>query len=106
MVGGVRYYVTFIDDFSMKVWTFILKHKSEVFQKFKEWKTMVENQRGRKVKALRSDDGGEFTSMEFKEYLARHRIKHQLSILGQPEQNGIAERMNRILLERAQNIRL
>ena len=86
-IGGARYYVTFIDDFSRKVWTFFLKHKSEVFQKFKEWKAMVENQRGRKVKALRSDNGGEYTSMEFKEYLARHGIKHQLSIPGLPEQN-------------------
>ena len=100
------YYVTFIDDYSRKVWTFFLKHKSEVFQKFKEWKTMVENQRGRKVRALRSDNGGEYTSTEFKEYLARHGIKHQLSIPGRPEQNGVAERMNRTLLERARSIRL
>src|SRR3954468_23155334 len=61
-VGGAKYFVTFIDDFSQKVWTFFLKHKSKVFQKFKEWKIMVEKQRGQKVKALRSDNGGEFTS--------------------------------------------
>src|SRR4051812_22532939 len=77
-----------------------------MFQKFKEWKAMVENQRGWKVKALRSDNGREYTSTEFKEYLALHRIKHQLSIPRQPKQNGVAERMNRTLLERARSIRL
>src|SRR4051812_48430507 len=105
-VGGAKYFVTFIADFSRKVWIFFLKHKSEVFQKFKEWRTMVENQRGRKVKTLRSDNGGEYTSTEFKEYLARHGIKHQLSIPGRPEQNGVAERMNRTLMDRARSIRL
>src|SRR3954470_17490663 len=88
-VGGTRYFITFIDDFSRKVWIFFLKHKSEVFQKFKEWKTMVEKQKGRKVKTLRSDNEGEFTFMEFKGYLAGHVIKHQLSISGRPERNGV-----------------
>ena len=67
---------------------------------------MVENQMGPKVKVLRSDNGGKYTSKEFKDYSARKGIKHQLSILGQPEQNGVAERMNRTLTECARNIRL
>jgi len=67
---------------------------------------MVENQTGRKVKVLRSDNEGEYTSKEFKDYLARKGIKHQLNISGQPKQNGVAERMNRILTERARSIRL
>jgi len=49
-IGGARYYVTFIDDLSGKVWVYFLKQKSEVFQKFKEWKTLVENQMEWKVK--------------------------------------------------------
>src|SRR3954462_13136592 len=61
-IGSAKYFVTFIDDFSRKMWTLFLKHKSEVFQKFNERKTMVEKQRGCKVKALRSDNGSEFTS--------------------------------------------
>jgi len=59
-----------------------LKQKSEVFQKFKEWKTTVENQIGRKMKVLRSDNGGEYISKEFKDYLARKGIEHQLNISG------------------------
>jgi len=58
---------------------------------------MVENQTGRKVKVLRYNNGGENTSKEFKDYLASKGIKHQLSIPRRPEQNGVAERMNRTL---------
>ena len=56
-LGGSRYYVTFIDDYSRKVWVYFLKQKFEVFSKFKLWKADVENQTGRKVKYLRSDNG-------------------------------------------------
>ena len=67
---------------------------------------MVENQKGRKVKILRSDNGGEYTFKKFKDFLASNDIKHQLSILGLPEQNGVAERMNQMLTKRACTIRL
>ena len=67
---------------------------------------MVENQTERKVKVLRSDNGGEYTSKEFKDYLVSKGIKHQLSIPGQSEQNGVAERMNWILTEHARSIKL
>ena len=67
---------------------------------------MVENQTGQKVKVLISDNGDEYTSKEFKDYLTSKGIKHQLSISGRPEQNGVAERMNRTLTERARSIRL
>ena len=60
---------------------------------------MVENQTGRKVKILRFDKGGEYTSKKFKDYLASKGIKHQLSISGRPEQNGVVERMNQTLTE-------
>ena len=56
-LGGSRFYVTFIDDFSRKVWVYFLKHKSDVFGTFKNWKAEVENQNSLKVKCLRSDNG-------------------------------------------------
>ncbi|XP_026440691.1 uncharacterized protein LOC113339671 [Papaver somniferum] len=65
--GGGRYMLTFIDDFSRKVWVFILKHKDETFFKFKQWKTMVEKQTGRQIKCLRTDNGLEFGGGEFSE---------------------------------------
>jgi len=67
---------------------------------------MVENQTGQKVKVLRSDNGGEYTSKEFKDYLASKGIKHQLCILRRPEQNRVVECMNQTLTERAHSIRL
>jgi len=105
-IGGAKHYVIFIDDFSKKVWVYFLKQKSVVFQKFKKWKTMVKNQQGRKMKVLRSDKGGEYTFKEFKDYLVSKSIKHQLSILGWPEQNRVAECMNQTLIEYACSIKL
>ena len=66
----------------------------------------MENQTGQKVKVLKFNNGGEYTSKEFKDYLASKGIKHQLRIPGQPEQNRVAERMNQTLIERARSIRL
>ena len=58
------------------------------------------------MKFLRSDNGGEYTSSEFKEFLASEGIEHQLTIPGRPKQNGVVECMNRILTERAGSMRL
>ena len=66
---------------------------------------MVENQTGRKVKVLRFDNGGEYTSTEFKAYLPGEGIKHRLGISGRSEQNELAKRMNQTLTERACSIR-
>ena len=62
---GHKYFVSFIDDFSRKVWIYFLKYKSELFNIFKEFKTLVENQVGKKIKVLRTDNSLEFCSKEF-----------------------------------------
>ena len=64
-LSGHEYYVTFIDDYSMKTWIYFLKAKGEVFSGFQEFKALVENQTGKKIKVLRSNNGGEYTSNEF-----------------------------------------
>jgi len=69
---------------------YFLKQKLEVFRKFKVWTAELENQKGRKVEFLRSDNEREYTSSEFKEYLASEDIKHQLTITRPPEQNRVA----------------
>ena len=84
----------------------LLEAEIESILEIQRSKTMVENQTGWKVKVLRSNNRGEYTFKEFKKYLARKSIKHQLSISGRPEQNGAAERMNRTLTERIRSIRL
>ncbi|RVW89466.1 Retrovirus-related Pol polyprotein from transposon TNT 1-94 [Vitis vinifera] len=100
-LGGSRYYITFIDDSSRKVWVYFLKNKSDVFVTFKKWKAMVETETGLKVKCLRSDNGGEYIDGGFSEYCAAQGIRMEKTIPGTPQQNGVAERMNRTLNERA-----
>ena len=77
-----------------------MKSKDEVFNKFKEFKDLVENSTERKIKTLRSDNGGEFTSEEFKDLCKESRIK-KLSTPYNPQQNGIAKRKNGTLMEAA-----
>ena len=62
---GSHYYVTFIDDATRKVWVYFLVQKSDVFQTFKKWKCLVENETGKKLKCLRSNNIGEYCSHEF-----------------------------------------
>ena len=98
-LGGGRYFLTFIDDNTRYVWMYILKSKSQVFEKFVEWKALVETSSGRKLKTLRSDNGGEYTSTEFTAYLKKEGVRHELTVPKTPQQNGIAERTNRTLVE-------
>jgi len=76
-----------------------LKRKSDVFNKFIEWKNLVEKSTGKQLKTLRSDNGGEYTSKEFENYFKHEGIRHEFTVPKTPEQNGVAERMNRTLEE-------
>ena len=67
-MSQAKYALVFIDDFSKYFWVYFLKHKSEVFGLFKVFKALVENQSGRKLKILRSDNGGEYVKFEFIQY--------------------------------------
>jgi len=100
-MGGARYFVIFIDDFSRKVWVYFLKKKSDVFVIFKQWKTLIENQIGKKIKGLRTDNGMEFCGSEFNKFCKDEGIARHRTVSYTPQQNGVAERMNRTLLERA-----
>ncbi|KAL0893973.1 hypothetical protein ABMA27_014049 [Loxostege sticticalis] len=100
-LGGARHFLTFIDDFSRKVCVFTLKSKSECLNKFKEYKCLVENQLNVKIKTLRTDNGTEYKNKEFADFLRSSGIKHQTSTPYSPQQNGLAERMNRTLVEKA-----
>ena len=100
-MGGSRYFVTFTDDYSRWCKVYFLKNKSEVFEKFKEFEAEVTNQTGQKIKAFRSDNGGEYTSADFKMYLKGKGIRHELTTPYTPQQNGLAERLNRTLQEMA-----
>ena len=99
--GGARYFLTFIDDFSRFTFVYLIKEKSEVIDKFKDFLHFVKNQYGKSIKVLRSDNGGEYVSNEFSNLLRNNGIKHETTIPYTPEQNGVAERKNRSLQEMA-----
>lgn len=77
-----------------------------MFDTFKRWKAEVENQMGLKIKCLRSDNGGEYDRSEFKALCAVEGIKMLRTVPGKARQNGVAERMNRTLSERARSMRI
>src|SRR3954469_16081394 len=76
--GGYRYFLNFTDDLSIYGYIYLMKHKSETFEKFKEFQSEVENHRNKKIKFLRSDRGGEYLSYEFGLHLKQCRIVSQL----------------------------
>ena len=81
-----------------------MKQKSKAFGAFKKFKIFVEKQGGHEIKALRSDRGGEFTSNEFKEFYEANGIQCLLTVPRSPQQNGIAERKNRSILNMARSM--
>ena len=97
--GGNRYFITFIDNCSRYTSVYLLRNKDEAFDKFKEFKSKVENQKERKIKIIRSDRGGEYFSTEFDKFCEDHGIIHQKSAPFTPQQNGLAERKNRTLVD-------
>jgi transposase InsO family protein len=96
--GGNRYFITFTDDFSRKTWVYFLQDKSSVFEVFKRFKMLVENESGCLIQCLGTDRGGEFTSTIFNEFCSEHGVKRQLTAAYTPQQNGVSERKNRTLL--------
>ncbi|KAF2347866.1 Integrase catalytic core [Trinorchestia longiramus] len=98
-LGGGSYFVTFIDDYSRYTLVYIIKNKSDVFGVFTEFKALVENHYDHKIKILRTDNGGEYVSTDFERFLKVNGIVHQKTVPKTPEQNEVAERMNRTVLE-------
>ena len=72
--GGYEYFITFINDYSRYEYIYLMRHKSEAFEKLKGFKAEVENHRGRSIKSLRSDRGGEYLLGEFRQFLEDHGI--------------------------------
>jgi hypothetical protein len=94
-INGYVYYVSFINDYSHKRPGYIF----EVFYKIKEFKALIENLSERKIKILRSDNGGEYTSKEFVSFCRDVGIKRELTTPYNPQQNDVAEWKNRTMLE-------
>ena len=99
--GKHVYFVTFIDDATRHTWVYPMKAKNEVFSCFKSFLAMAENFSANKLLTLRTDRGGEYMSHEFNAFLCERGILHQCTVPYTPQQNGVAERKNRTLLEMA-----
>eukprot|EP00253_Pinus_taeda_P012436 PITA_12436 len=82
----------------------LMKHKDEAFEKFQSFKALVENESEYKIKCLRPDRGGEFTSNEFFDFCEEHGIRREFSTARTPQQNGVVERMNRIVQQMARAV--
>ncbi|KAG8481120.1 hypothetical protein CXB51_025896 [Gossypium anomalum] len=98
--GGANYMLTFIDDFSRKVWAFFLKQKSDVLFVFKSWKILIEKQMGKQIKYLCIDNGLEFCFDEFNRLCKSERIVRHLTVRHTSQQNSVAERINRTIMEK------
>lgn len=96
-VGGYQYFLTFIDDYSRFLTIYLIKSKDEVYEKFCDFKSLVENQFETKIKKVRSDNGTEYTNHRFKQLLRESGIVHEQTNVESPEENGVAERMNRTI---------
>ncbi|CAH2108768.1 unnamed protein product [Euphydryas editha] len=100
-IGGSKYFILFVDDFSRMTAIYFLKNKNDALNSFREYKVLVENQTNKKIRIIRSDNGREFCNAEFNDYLKKMGIVHQTTCPYTPEQNGLCERMNRTLVEKA-----
>lgn len=103
-LGGSRYFLTFRDDHSRYRFVYFLKHKSEVFEKFKHVVALAKMECGHDIKILRSDNGTEYVNKEMKHFMDEKGIRHQRTVPYTPEQNGCAERDNRTLKEAARTM--
>jgi hypothetical protein len=92
--GGFQYFITFTDDFSRYGYIYLMRHKFESFEKFKEFQNEVQNQLGKIIKFLRFDRKGEYLSLEFSDHLKQCEIIPQLTPPGTPQWNGVSERLN------------
>jgi transposase InsO family protein len=103
-MGESKYFMLFIDDFSKMTWVFFITYKSEAFKMFKKFKVMTKTQTGMKLKASRSDWGGEYQSTKFKQFCDQEGISQQLTTPYTPKQNNVAERKNRTIVELARSM--
>ncbi|KAK1422289.1 hypothetical protein QVD17_25292 [Tagetes erecta] len=96
--SGKKYIFLLVDDCTRYMWVYFLESKDQAFEIFKEFKQKVEMDIGTKLKMLRTDRGGEFTSNEFTQYCKKNGIARQLTAPYSPQQNGVVERRNRTML--------
>lgn len=103
-IQGDQYFMILTDDYSRMMWGTFLIDKSQVFGKFKAFRELVDKESDKRIKCLRTNQGGEFTYDEFNKYYEENDIKRQLSAPRKPQQNGIEERNNWTVVEAARTM--
>lgn len=99
--SGNRYFITFVDEYSRMLWLYLIKLKSDALEVFQKFKVLSEKQSGMKLKNLRIDGGGEYTSRDFESYYTNYGIFHEVTASHTHQHNGLTERRNRSLLDMA-----
>src|SRR5699024_9464475 len=103
-IGGSKYGLVIVDDFSRFTWVFFLQDKSETQGTLKRFLRRAQNEFELKVKKIRSDNGTEFKNLQVEEFLEEEGIKHEFSAPYTPQQNGVVERKNRTLIDMARTM--
>lgn len=101
IAGGKNYFLLIVDDHTRYMWIELLTTKDEAFRCFKKVQALAEAERGCKLRAFRNDQGGEFNSIEFKQYCDENGVKHFTTTPYTPQQNGVVERWNHTVVEMA-----
>ena len=104
LIGAYKYFVTFIDDFNRKLWSYLIQKKSEVIEVFAKFKSMVERQSGRKIKILRTDGGGEYVLKDFDALCVKEGIVHEVVPPYTQQQNGVTKRKNKTIMNMVRNM--
>jgi len=102
--GGALYFCTFTDDFSCWTDVVVWHKKSDRFAKYKKWLTKAQLHTGNKIKVIRSDNGGKYVSSAFKALHDENGTTHQTTVPNTPQQNRVANRLNRVLVEMARTM--
>jgi transposase InsO family protein len=103
-IGGSKYCLVIVDDYSRFTWVFFLQEKSQIQETLKRFLIRAQNEFRLRIKKIRSDNGTEFKNSQIEGFLEEEGIKHEFSSPYTPQQNGVVERKNRTLLDMARTM--
>jgi len=103
-LGGNYYGLLIVDDYSRFTWTLFIATKDNAYFAFKKFAKVIQNEKGCRISTIKSNHGGEFQNERFDKFCEKQGIKHNFSVPRTPQQNGVVERKNRSLEERARTL--
>ena len=103
-LGGKKYCLVIVDDYSRYTWVYFFKHKSETQENFIDFAKEVQHQYSLPILAIRSDNGSEFKNYTLNDFLSDEGIRHQYSAAYTPQQNGVAKRKNQTRMDMARTM--